>query len=542
MTHTEEILIGTRWLLKRTLSTKADSEIEFCENGILLEGFVEHNWGIVNGNVVLSYTDGFTIYIGTINGDVITGEARNIKSIIGSWWKFEAIKLANNENLIGTRWLLEKYNSELEDSEIEFYENGIFWDGYTAHKWYTNNGNIVLNYSNGYAIYTGTIRYDKINGEAKDINGVIWTFKAKKLVIDYNLIGTSWLLRHLGRELEGERITFKEKGTVSVLPSKLKLFRWSLINENIVLSYNNGFVNGTGTIRNNIIAGTFTNKNGINWAFKAEKILKEENFVGTRWLLENIDSTQASSVIELCENGILFDGFNEHKWSFLSESIYIRYNNNYLTYKGRISGNLISGVAKNKDGKKWRINAVRLFHEDNLIDACGTLENSHSVLEETEIEFYENGILLDNAIIQNQSIEIGNDIIDLNSDFPTCRGPISSNLRDGTAKNTDDEVYTLKEEKVDIGDNLVNTRWRLRHSLPDEEDTEIVFFANGTFVDISADDGSTFMYWKIKNGNVFFSYNNFSFFTGTIINDTIKGTAKNKDNNTWTFIAEKIIF
>jgi predicted amidophosphoribosyltransferase len=88
-----------------------------------------------------------------------------------------------------------------------------------------------------------------------------------------NLVGSHWQLKQIGADLKDSEIEFRSHGKLYDSKTPEKEHTWSLANNTITISYNNGYAVYNGIVEDNKITGSVVNKVGDEWTFKAFKVI-----------------------------------------------------------------------------------------------------------------------------------------------------------------------------------------------------------------------------------------------------------------------------
>lgn len=323
---TENELIGSHWSLNFYDVDLNDTEIEFCADGKLVDiksPNTLNKWSITDNNVNIDYNSGYVKYVGEIENDLISGTAKNKERVK---WTFKAERIHKNSHLIGTRWLLKE--DDYPECEIEFQDNGKLTDidhPQYSYTWKQTNNSLLLNYNNGYVIYSASINNNTISGTARNKEGKSWTFKAERILKNTNLIGTHWLLKCIGVNINDKEIEFCANGKLVETNSPDTLNEWYITDNNVIINYNNNFVVYSGKIETNLISGTARNIKGTNWTFEAEKILKGKkvNFlIDTQQILErsSVRKSEESTLIKKTKEEFTYFYYYEYYPTRLSVS------------------------------------------------------------------------------------------------------------------------------------------------------------------------------------------------------------------------------
>jgi len=89
--------------------------------------------------------------------------------------------------LEGTKWLMACKGCDIEPYTIIFLENGeVDFEGYAGddgseEHWKLRRGKVIISYSNGYAIYKGTVTETVITGTAKNKTGKTWEWSCSRI-------------------------------------------------------------------------------------------------------------------------------------------------------------------------------------------------------------------------------------------------------------------------------------------------------------------------------------------------------------------------
>ncbi len=469
--------------------------------------------------------------------------------------------------------------------------------------WLQEGNKVYYQTNLGYAIYEGVLDGTEIKGNAKNVNQLTWTWSVKKsgVLEDVgpipNLSNTLWE----GTDSDGDAFAFRFKlepaddGVRRVVElirpnSAAKVGTWNQEDEEIYVEINNQFSEYKGTIKGLVMEGSASNKNNLKWTWKltqkpdafqfkttpADKPKTSDgpktpitqpsrtiHLAGTTWSGSDSDGEEFS--FRFGDDGKV-DALRPNKetktgtFTIKGDTVTVEIGNRFSTYVGKISGEQMEGSASNVRGLKWtwklrKTAGPSIFKEESVPApslAGSTWKGEDSDGDEFSFQFFADGSLEVTRYDAKQDREVrnknatwkltGSDIyIEINNQFSEYRGTITADTMEGSATNRNNKSWTWKLKRVDAkAASLAGTKWKSRDS--DGDEYTFHFRPDGTleFTSITTGKTSTTATWKQTGNQIYMEMNNrFSEYRGTLMGNTIEGTASNIKNHKWTWKATK---